>query len=114
MKTLPAKDPNSVEPYWVVWCSEDGTNDGTASDTGELQGATIATSNWTITPSGLTEDSTSEAAITIQGTSYAINTVAQIFLSGGTANTDYQLTNRITTNDGRTLDKTITVRCREQ
>ena len=35
-KNLPEKDPASVEPYYVVWCDKDGTNDGSEDDTGEL------------------------------------------------------------------------------
>ena len=113
MSDLPPKDPNAVEPYFIVWCSKDGTNDGTPSDTGELQGATISTSAWTV-PSGITEDSSNTGAITIAGISYGVNTVATIWLSGGTAETDYDLLNRITTSDSRTLDKTITVRVRQE
>ncbi len=107
---MPSKDPNAVEPYHVRWCAEDGTNDGTGppTDDGELQGATISTSAWTV-PAGITEDSNNTAAITIAGVSYGINTVATIWLSGGTAGTEYTLTNRITTSDSRTLDKSIVI-----
>lgn len=105
---MPKKDPNSVEPYFIVWCDIDGTNDGTATDDGELQGATISTATWTV-PSGITEDSSNQSAVTINGISYGINTVATIWLSGGTAGTEYSLLCRITTSDSRTLDKTIVV-----
>jgi len=110
---LPDKDPDSVEPYFIVWCSADGTNDGSANDTGELQGATISTSTWTV-ETGLTEDSSNTSSVTIQGITYAINTAAAITLSGGTADTEYTLTNRITTSDGRTLDKSVIICCFEQ
>lgn len=113
MSDLPPKDPNSVEPYFIVWCSKDGTNDGTTSDTGELQSATISTSTWTA-PSGITEDSSNTAAITIAGVSYGINTVSAIVLSGGTAGNVYELLCRITTSDSRTLDKTICIRVKNQ
>jgi hypothetical protein len=106
------KDPNSVNIYGVRWCSADNTNDATANDTGVLQSATISTSNWTL-DSGITEDSTSLASFTVKGVTFAINTVARITLSGGTAGTDYDVVNRITTSDGRTLDHTITIMCRE-
>jgi hypothetical protein len=106
------KDPNSVEPFYVVWCSKDGTNDASTSDSGELQSATISTSDWTV-PTGITEDSEGQAAVTIQGVTYAINTVATIWLSAGVAGTDYDLVNRITTSDSRTLDHTITIKVRE-
>ena len=111
-KYLPAKDPDDVEPYHVVWCRKDGTNDGSTSDTGELQGATISTSAWTET-AGITEDSDNTIAITIAGVSYGINTVATIWLSGGTAGTDYTITNKITTSDSRTLSRSFVVPVRE-
>ena len=111
-KRLPDKDPNAVEPYFIVWCDEDGTNDGTASDEGELQGATISSSNWTV-PSSITEDSSNTSAVTIQGVSYGVNTVAAIWLSSGTAGTTYTLTNRIVTSDARTLDQSIEIHVRD-
>ena len=110
--TLPSKDPDAVEPYFIVWCDVDGTNDGTAGDSGELQGATISTTTWTV-PTGITKDSENESAVTIAGVSYGINTVATIWLSGGTANTDYSIECQITTSDSRTLDKTIIIPVRE-
>jgi hypothetical protein len=105
---LPAKDPDDVEPYFVIWCSKDGTNDGSVNDSGELQGATISTSTWTV-PAGLTEDSNNTNAVTIKGVSYGINTVATIWLSAGTNGGRYTLTNKITTSDSRTLSKSILI-----
>lgn len=106
--TQPPKDPNSVEPYFVVWCDLDGTNSGAATDDGELQGATIATATWTV-PTGITKDSSNQGAVTIRGVTYGVNTVCTIWLSGGTDGTDYELSVRITTSDSRTLDQTIVV-----
>jgi hypothetical protein len=105
------KDPDATDFYYVVWCSEDGTNDGTSSDTGELQGATISTSTWTV-PDGITKNSDNKNSVTLRGVTYAANTVATIELTGGTANTDYDILNRIVTSDGRTLDKTNTLMVR--
>ena len=107
------KDPDSVEPFHIVWCSQDNTNDGSSSDTGELQGETISSSSWTV-PSGITKDSDNKASVTIQGVSYSANTVATIWLSGGTDGTDYVLVNQIDTSGGRTLDHSITVKVRSQ
>ena len=102
------KDPNSVEPYFFVWCSRDGTNDGSAEDTGELQGATI--SSFTVTAaSGLTVDSSNKNAVTIRGVSYSASTVVTVWLSGGTAGTSYDVLCRIVTSDSRTLDQTIRI-----
>ena len=105
---LPSKDPDNVEPYFIVWCDKDGTNDGSTGDSGELQGATIATATWTV-PTGITKASDNKNAVTIAGVSYSANTVATVWLSGGTANTDYDCLCRVVTSDSRTLDKTITI-----
>jgi hypothetical protein len=113
MSKLAPKDPNAVDFYFIIWCSKDGTNDGSEDDIGELQGATIQSDSWTV-PTGITEASSNNAEITIRGVTYAINTSSTIKLSGGTAGIDYDLVNRIITSDGRTLDKTITIRIREQ
>ena len=115
MRTRFVKDPASVEPFFVVWCSPNNTNDGSSTDSGELQGETISASDWTISPvtlSPLTEDSEDSAAITIQGIAYGINTVATIWLSGGLVDTDYTLVNDIETSGSRTLEHTITIMCR--
>jgi len=109
---VPSKDPDDTEAYFIVWCSKDGTNDGTTSDTGELQSATISTSTWTI-PTGITKDSDNTAAVTIAGVSYGINTVSTVWLSGGTDDTDYELTCVSTTSDSRTISKSIIVPVRE-
>ena len=106
------KDPNSVETFTVVWASKSNLNDGTASDTGELQGETISTAAATV-PASITLDSENKNQTTIQGVTYAINTAHNIVLSGGTAGTDYAILSRITTSGSRTLDKTITIICRE-
>lgn len=105
---MPSKDPGNVEPYYVVWCDEDGTNTGGAGDDGELQGATISTTTW-ILPDGITRDSSSQAAVTIRGIVYAINTVCTIWLSSGTDGVDYDLLCRIVTSDSRTLEQIITI-----
>ena len=110
---VPPKDPNEIKPYHVVWCDKDGTNDGSANDDGELQSATISTSTWTV-PTGLTEQSSNKNAVTIKGVSYLINTVATIWVSGGTAGNDYDVLNRVVLSDGRTLDKTITIPVRDK
>lgn len=112
---LRAKDPDGADWYFRVWCSKDGLNDGSEDDQGDLQGATITASAWTISPTGeLIEDAKNTAAITIRGVDYPVDTVAAIKVSAGVDGTDYECTNRITTSDGRGLDKTITIRVREQ
>lgn len=63
-----------------------------------LDGDTITVSAWTV-PEGITE----EAETTNDTTS------ATIWLSGGTADTDYTLVNHITTASGREDDETIVI-----
>lgn len=83
-------DPNSVLDYSVDWSSW------------LASGETISSSVWTV-EAGLTKDSESNTT-----------TVATVWVSSGTAGSDYEATNRITTTDGRTDDRTITIRVRER
>ena len=101
----PAKHPDSIEPYFVVYCDLLGTN--ISGDDGELQGETIATATFTV-PTGITKVSSNSAAVTIDGVSYAVNTVATVWLSGGTDLTDYACKCVITTAT-RTLAREFTV-----
>lgn len=81
---LESKDPNDIKDYVLSWATYLGAD-------------TILTSTW-IMPAGITKDSDS---YTTQATT--------IWLSGGTAGTNYLLTNRVTTAAGRTLDQTIKI-----
>ena len=83
----PEHDPDEVLDYSVDW-------------TGRIEDDPIATSDWTITPSGtLVKDSDTFA-----------DAITTIWLSGGTAGASYILRNRITTEGNRTLDQSITIR----
>jgi hypothetical protein len=83
------KDPNAVIDFSRDWSPWLGTD-------------TIATSTWVVA-TGLT-------AVT---TTYD-DTSTTVWLSGGTANTDYEATNRITTDGGRTADRTWLIQVRER
>lgn len=108
------KDPNEVFPVHFIWCNlADGANTNNAANTGELSGATISTSSMTASSTGITIDSDNTSAVTVQGVTYGANTVANAWLSGGTAGENYTITNRITTSDSRTLEKTLTVKVRD-
>lgn len=78
------KDPAAVLDYGIDWSAW-------------LNGDTISTSTWTV-PSGITQASESETT-----------TTATIWLSGGTAGTDYLVTNKIVTHGGRTDERTIKI-----
>lgn len=96
------KDPNAVLDYHVCW--QDW-----------LAGDTIASAAWTV-PVGLTKDSQSinSGAVTIDGTSHPANSVATVWLSGGTAGQEYSVVCRVTTAAGRINDRTFRVRMVEQ
>ena len=51
--------------------------------------------------------------ITLNSSAFA-STNATAWLSGGTASNPYTLTNEITTSDGRTDERTITIRCQNR
>lgn len=83
------KDPNAVVDFsrdWSPWLGAD----------------TIATSTWVVA-TGLTSVTTTHD-----------DTSTTVWLSGGTANTDYDVTNRITTAGGRTEDRTWLIQVRER
>ena len=83
----PEHDPDEVLDYSVDW-------------TGRIEADPIATSDWTISPDGsLTEDS-----------SAFVGAVATVWLSGGVAGATYVLLNHITTEGGRTLDQSVTIK----
>ncbi len=82
------KDPDALLDYcmkWIRW----------------LSGDEIATSMW-IVPAGLTKEGEENTT-----------TTATVWLSGGTAGEDYQITNRITTVGGRRQDRSVTIRLKQ-
>lgn len=86
----PAKDPDSTIDYGIDW------SNWLAS------GETITTSTW-VDLGDLT--SVSESSTT---------TATAIFISGGVVGATYTLTNRITTNQGRTEDRSMLIACQEK
>jgi hypothetical protein len=84
------KDPDAKLDYgfdWTDWLTS---------------GEVISTSDWIIA-SGLTEISDSHS-----------NTVTSVWVSGGTINTDYVITNHITTSMGREDDRSHTIKVRNR
>lgn len=78
------KDPDAVLDYQVNWSTW-------------LDGDTIADAEWE-----------AETGITIDSQSFT-TTAATVWLSGGTASVDYNVTSRITTAAGRIDDRTIVI-----
>jgi len=112
-QVMPELDPNDKDWYFVVWCSPDGTNDGSEDDVGKLQGATISSVTWTI-PDGITRLADNKSAVNIHGVLYGANTVCSIKLTGGTDQMNYDIICSVVMSDGREKDKTIRVPVRQQ
>ena len=83
-------------PAPLRWPDKDPADvlDFTMDFAGALGADSIATVAWTV-PAGLT-----------QGTTTNSTTAATVWLSGGSASTDYSITCRITTAGGRTIERT--------
>lgn len=86
MLRWPSKDPDEVLDYRVDWSARVGTDD------------VIATTEWEV-PDGITKDSDTND-----------DDSTTIWLSGGELGTTYTLLNRITTDDGRTMDQSVKIR----
>jgi len=83
------KDPASVLDYKFDW--------SVYLDTDSSPAETISTSQWSA-DAGITIDSDSKT-----------DTDATVWLSGGVATREYEVTNKITTSVGRTVDRSFTV-----
>jgi len=83
------KDPDSILDYVVDWSEWLGSD-------------TVSSSTFTV-GTGLTKDSESNTT-----------TTATVWVSGGTANSSYTVTNRIVTAGGRTADRSFVVKVVER
>lgn len=83
------KDPHAVLDYTIDW-------------TRWLAGDTISTSEWLV-PAELSVTAHTKTTAT-----------ATVWLAGGTAGESYTVTNRISTDGGRTEDRSFTVRVEER
>ena len=89
------KDPDAVLDFGLNWRDP-------VKGPWLAVGEDILTSTWFV-PEGITKDSDTHDG-----------SIAAIWLSGGTAGLSYALTNRITTSQGRTDDRTIQIVVRER
>jgi len=87
----PDKDPSAIKKYGLDWAA--------MLETGE----TISTSVWSILPAGPT-----------LGIKAIVGSICTTFISGGTNNIDYTVTNRIETSLGVTDERSIILAVREQ
>lgn len=85
----PEKDPDEVLDYLINWAVRLGAD-------------TIDTSTW-IMP-------TSPDALLVKDSDSNTTTTTTIWMSGGTLGKTYNITNRIVTDGGRTMDKTLTLK----
>lgn len=109
---MPTKDPDEILDYSVDWdrTSPDGINPG-AAGTGRLaDGETILTSEWDVE---LKDDDLSplEEADTPPSKT---TTSTTIWLRHGSVPNRYEVTNHITTSQGRALDKSFDIKIREK
>jgi hypothetical protein len=92
MLTWPAKDPDEVLDYDFDWATYR-----------LAQGETINTSTWTVVEGDVVINSSTNVA-----------GVTTVWLSGGTVNTKCVLTNHIVTSQGRTYERSATLRIRSK
>ena len=104
---FPELDPDELDFRVMVWCSRDGTNDGTVNDTGELQGATISTLTATAVDSSITVSSSNKDEITWRGVTFAADTAATVWITGGTIGITGKVLVVVVTSDGRALEETM-------
>ena len=92
--TARAKTPAEVKDFGLDWSNE------------LLFGDQIATSAWAV-PAGITQVLTSVngSSVTLDGRTVLPNRLTAVLLSGGTAGTDYECVNTITTTGGLTLSR---------
>ena len=91
MSNVFLRDVDSVVDYTIDW------SDCLAS------GESISSSSWTASPTSLTVDSSSETT-----------TTATAVVSAGSAGVVYRLTNEITTDQARTIQRSVVIRVEER
>lgn len=100
MQKWPNKDPQETLDYDIDWA-------GTAAQPGRSYGDTITNSLWYIDPD------TDDGGLVVGNSFYSAN-ATKIWLSGGTINKQYKITNRIVTLGGRTMEKSGYLRIKEK
>lgn len=91
------KDPDAVIDYSFDWAVDYLAG-----------GESITASSWVILPQGAAGD------LTVDNIPPVSSGVTSVFVSMGIAGKIYRLTNRITTNQGRTDERTLIIRVEEK
>lgn len=110
MSWAPLRSGDADWYYFVFSDAQTGLNDGSANDDGELQGATISSSDNVSVPAGgaVVKSAENKSAVTIRGVTYPVNTIVACKLTSSTPG-EYSITCQITTSDSRTLTKKETL-----
>ena len=95
------KDPDAVLDYKFDWAA---STNGNGSTDWLASGETISSHTITV-DTGITKDSSSLTDT---------NTSVTVWLSGGTAGTDYNVACKIVTSASRTDERTIRIRCQSR
>lgn len=97
------KDPQDEKYYSIIFADQLST------------GATIASVDWDV-PAGLTEGASAinSSTVTRKGRTYAVGTIAQVFISGGTSGTRYTVTCHATCSNAEKLDASFIVDVRDR
>ena len=111
--TWPAIDPADVDVRHAIFCSESGLNDGSELDSGDLQGATISTIDSVIAGTGLTVNSSNKNQTVIQATTYAVDTIINVWLSAGLDQTSTTVTIKVTLSDARELERSFGIEVKD-
>ncbi|WP_321397376.1 hypothetical protein [Emcibacter sp.] len=95
--TVYLKDPAAVVDFSIDW----GSNY-------LLDGEDIASSSWSVFPEDV------DQGLVIDQEPVPANGATAVFVSGGVTGVIYRLTNRISTSQGRTDERSLTIRVEEQ
>lgn len=96
-------DPDAIRTYGVYWGNR------------LAYGDTLDSVSFDV-PAGLTKvaENVNSVEVIEACFTYPVGTVAQVRVSGGTANADYEFPLHIVTTEGDEDDVTIIIKCREQ
>ena len=97
------KDPDAILDYSIQWSSWLSTGDS------------IVSSVWSISASiPMRENSLADINPIVIDNSFLTDSLSTVWVSAGTVGFKYLLTNRVTTNDGRTDDRHIVLQVIER
>lgn len=110
---MPTKDPAEVLDYPIDWdrsVGPDGVTPGPPGTGWLSAGETISTSTWSI------ETKVGDTSPLVQAPTAPskTSTTTTIWLQGGSVPNRYEVTNHITTSQGRTTEQSFSIKIREK